>query len=415
MKTIEQFKVLCLGMALAITSSGICLAEDSGPSSIGDIADKVDIHGFISQGYISSSDNNYLGYESDGGTFDVNEIGVNFSADLNEKLRAGIQLFSRRHGEIEENDILIDWAYGDYSWQDWLGLRVGKFKNYAGLYNETRDLDMLRVFTTLPQSVYNDLYRDTTIALTGVGIYGNLPLKSLGSFDYQAGYGTTSIPNDGAVAWTAEEAGWYKVKDFEVDHKYYGSLIWNTPLNGLRLGGSYVQISLDMNTVTTIENPLGPMIPLPPGTPITYDVDKNENVTLSAEWTYGDLVLAAEYLDMHRETELSLFPGKTDLDSEGWYISGTYRFNDWLETGMYYSEHYPDSDDKDGDRYADTNEEFRAWQKDLAATVRFDFNEYWLLKLEGHYMDGAALCSPNNNDTFEEDWFQFAAKTTFNF
>ena len=37
------------------------------------------------------------------------------------------------------------------------------------------------------------------------------------------------------------------------------------------------------------------------------------------------------------------------------------------------------------------------YQHDFAATLRFDINPYWLVKLEGHYIDGTTDVSPALN------------------
>jgi hypothetical protein len=50
-------------------------------------------------------------------------------------------------------------------------------------------------------------------------------------------------------------------------------------------------------------------------------------------------------------------------------------------------------------------------------TLRFDINAHWLIKLEGHYMDGAAglsnplTVSPTIADV-EDRWTVFLVKTT---
>ncbi len=74
-------------------------------------------------------------------------------------------------------------------------------------------------------------------------------------------------------------------------------------------------------------------------------------------------------------------------------------------------------EDKGGERFEAMGQpDFRAWQKDLALTARFDVNQNWLLKLEGHVMDGTAdLFVSDNPDGFDQDWFLFAAKVTFSF
>jgi len=50
-------------------------------------------------------------------------------------------------------------------------------------------------------------------------------------------------------------------------------------------------------------------------------------------------------------------------------------------------------------------------------SLRFDINEYWVAKVEGHLMDGVTGClvMDNDIDDFEDDWYMFAAKLSFSF
>lgn len=68
----------------------------------------------------------------------------------------GMQLFAFDRGNYGRDKVTIDWAYGDYRVNDWLGFRAGKVKIPLGLYNEARDNDALRTFIFLPQQAYFD-------------------------------------------------------------------------------------------------------------------------------------------------------------------------------------------------------------------------------------------------------------------
>jgi hypothetical protein len=82
--------------------------------------------------------------------------------------------------------------------------------------------------------------------------------------------------------------------------------------------------------------------------------------------------------------------------------------NRWLWPGAYYSAHFPNVDDRSG----------RAQQShDVAATLRFDVNAHWLVKLEGHFVRGTAGLSEDLNggtrvEDLTRDWLIFLAKTT---
>ena len=85
--------------------------------------DPVQIHGFLSQGYLKSSANNYLA-DTEDGTFQFNEFGINFTTDLADGLHMGMQLFARDLGSLGNDDVIIDWAYADYFYKSWLGIRI---------------------------------------------------------------------------------------------------------------------------------------------------------------------------------------------------------------------------------------------------------------------------------------------------
>ena len=148
----------------------------------------IDVHGFISQGYLQSDGNNVFA-DTEEGTFQFNEVGLNFSTDLTDRLRAGLQLFSRDLGDLSNNEFELDWAYGDYRWRDWLGFRAGKIKIPYGLYNETRDIDLLRTSIFLSSSIYYEGERDLVNAFQGIVLYGDIAFNQFGNLSYQLQWG----------------------------------------------------------------------------------------------------------------------------------------------------------------------------------------------------------------------------------
>src|SRR5688572_6895717 len=76
----------------------------------------VEIHGFVSQGLLKSTDNNFLA-ESERGSVEFTEVGINFSRALSDRLRFGMQLFARDLGPIGDYSAKIDWAYFDYRYR----------------------------------------------------------------------------------------------------------------------------------------------------------------------------------------------------------------------------------------------------------------------------------------------------------
>lgn len=384
-----------------------------------DLMEAVNIHGFISQGYLISGEYNYLTPNSKDGSFEYNEVGINFSKQLTDNLSMSVQLFSRDLGDVANNTVNLDYAYGDYRWRDWLGLRVGKIRVPIGLWNEVRDYDMLRPWVVLPQQRYNDLTRDAMVATNGVGIYGSLPAGAVGTFDYYLLTGIVNLDADqgygkymeGVLAGQAELDG-----DPEADNMIAGSLRWQSPLPGLMLGASAMKIGMLAHYNADYY-----------GTPMQLDIDYDKLIIgYMAEYMWNDLSLWAEYF--HEELNYTMsyrvndttgsYP-ETEKEPEGYYIGAAYRFADWFQLGAYYSFGYNDAKDKDGDAMVEMGfSDHKGYQQDIALTFRFDLNEYAVLKIEGHQMQGTNLVVVTDNedsDFSEEDWYYGAAKLTVSF
>ena len=379
--------------------------------------DGVEIHGFASTGYLKSSDNNFLGPTEDG-TFEFNEAAVNFSTQLSDNIRVGLQLYSFDLGDTGNNDITLDWATLDYKWKEALNVRVGKMKTPLGLYNETRDFDMLRTGVFLPQGIYYGYLRDIQNDTQGGGIYGNILLGKAGSLRYSAYYGTQSVDVDSGFSKYVSRNDMV-LTDVQINDTLTGGLRWRTPLKGFTLSATYLQLDTDYVLESSAI----------PGVTSSASSPENKFYTFSAEYSTGNLTIAAEYQDNSGDLTLN-----TDLSAVGqpnppareikqnfqsYYGLVSYRFTDWFEAGGYYSVTYPDGNDKDGEQFVLQGlPDYLAWQKDLALSIRFDITDSWLVKLEYHFMDGAALCTALDNpqlSELEDDWELFAVKTTFSF
>ncbi|MDY7032241.1 MAG: hypothetical protein SVY10_10115 [Thermodesulfobacteriota bacterium] len=400
-------RVFCIAMAILF---GCIFLERVHAIETGDIR----IHGFVSQGYLESDKNNYLANDSSEGSFHFYEMGINVSTDLTDDLHMGMQFFSYDLGDLGNNKVILDWAFGDYRWRDWLGLRAGRLKIPYGFYNETRDVDSLRTNIILPQSVYNETMRDSTLGLQGIGIYGNIHLHSLGSLSYEFQVGTLSIEEDSSSAklTNSMSGGLFEAESFSVGEIYVADSQWETPFEGLRIGGTFATMSSGSEVKTT--EAIGP---LPAGTSLDVNYPEITYTIFSIEQTWDNLILATEYLRRKLVSEVINISPKTTVEFEGYYVSASYRFTHWFELGTYYSIFYNNIDDKDGsDLEAQGLPDHGAWIKDFALTACFDMNEHWVFKIEGHLMDGTALVMEvDNPDGTDRDWFLFASKITYSF
>ncbi len=433
----------------------------------------VDIHGFVSQGYLCSDDNKYMA-NTEGGTTEFNEFGINFLSRITGKLTVGLQFFARDLGDYGNDDLKLDWAMISYGWKQWLGLRAGNLKIPMGFYNDTRDLDAARVSILLPQSIYNETSRDISAGLQGAGIYGNIPLGFMGNANYQLLFGRmdTEGENSGLYAFFRAQAQ-TGVTAIDMDDVFVSSLIWETSLDrlsfvdGFRLGWSYMQTSMEMDSSLTvnfaINEATGMLVvpdgmggwtpfPAPPGVQpdyyfhvyydtdidvdMIYDVDNFDKNVYSVEYVYKNLTLAYEhqftgidisiFIDTGEEFEVFEYGGRPMLNfhytNEAYYVSAAYRFCEWFEMGVYCSFSYYDKDDKDGEGLyeLDTAETDRimgadAWLYDDCVSLRFDLNENWTMKLEYHAMDGLFSVEPDDDGNTDKNWHMYAAKMSVSF
>src|SRR5690348_9924310 len=162
----------------------------------------LEVHGFISQGFLFTSANNYLA-DTSRGSFEFSEVGLNLTLPATDRLTLGLQLFTHDLGPIGDYRATFDWYYLDYHWRDWLGIRAGRVKLPFGLYNDISDVDSARTAILLPQSVYPAQNRDFLLAQTGAEVYGYRSLGGAGALDYRLYAGTIFLdiaPQPGSSA-----------------------------------------------------------------------------------------------------------------------------------------------------------------------------------------------------------------------
>jgi hypothetical protein len=245
----------------------------------------------------------------------------------------------------------------------------------------------------LPDSIYEERYREATLTSKGVGIYGTLP----GHLDYQLVYGVLTIPSDGGVVQFIEQSfPGTNIDDIDVDPGFTGELFWDTPLEGLRVGYTYTEVEFEL----TVNRVL--LVPAE----VEYNI-------FSVEYTYENFMISAEFNDSE-----TIYAGDKE-DGELYYVMTTYRFTGWFELGLYYSVSYPDKDDKNGkEAEAAGDPKETTYLKDFALSTRFDVNEFWTVKLEFHLMDGLSGVNYSESDDPNDpdpDWTLFAAKVSYSF
>ena len=367
------------------------------------LSDLLDFHAFISQGYLKTTDYNYLANDTKNGSFQFTEIGANVSINPFPRTRIAVQGFAFDVGNVGQYDPFLDYALIEYTFSDQIGVRGGRIRRPSGIYNSIQDIDLARTFVLLPQGIYDARWRDWSAGLDGVDLFGSIQMNKAGSLSYEAYAGYVSMADNGGVARYAENglppAPVGEFNGIDTAPIFGGQLWWNTPVDGLRLGAAYAYMA-NWGYNSTIIPPYGP-----------GHIHSVGNVPLqqySAEYIYKSWTFQAEYYtyDFEGHNYLPAMGdyniGTTGDNPETWYVAASHRFNHLLEVGTYYT------------MFKDAS----AKQNDTALCFRFDLKDWWVFKVEGHYLEGTGLLRDNANNPVQSNnngWFMLAVKTTFSF
>ena len=345
---------------------------------------KVQIHGFASQGFVYTDQNNWLTMHSSQGSGAFTDFGVNVSTQITDKLRVGAQVYDRNLGNLGEWHPSLDWAFADYRFKPWLGIRGGKVKTVFGLYNDTQELDFLHTFALLPQSVYPTDLRDATIAHLGGDIYGDISLRhGLGDLTYTVYGGHRSDSIYSGYPYLLSQFGTH-IKTFG-ELQYGGDLRWETPLKGLLVGASRMNENITGKGMSKSPFDFSAVIPY------TESSKADWTNQFYGECTFAKLRIDAEYRRYVRD-QILVVTSTNLTDVRGWYISGSFRVNKRLELGSYYSRYAITSVFTGflatiGPNSTDTRLPANHID-DKVVTARIELKKFWNAKIEGHFMDG---------------------------
>jgi hypothetical protein len=342
----------------------VCVS--AGSISAQDLAG-VEFHGFLTQGLLYSSNNNYLTMNSSDGSVKWTDGAVSVADSVSDKLRVGIQLHMYQLGDLGGAHLQVDWASGDYRVNDHLGGRAGKVKTVLGLFNDSQDVDTIFLWILLPQSMYAVDNKSFLLAHLGGEVYGGLALGNrAGRLQYSGYAGQAALDLNGGYVKLFSDAG-ILFTTAPSGKSYGGDVRWDTPVKGLTLGSSANVLSLDGSA------PEGTMHVAPMLTTAEY-----------GEYQRRKLFLAAEYRRVPLDTIVRAGPFLIPFpdDSRSWYAMASYRLRKKIQAGTYYS-HFVN---KSLDTHLPAN-----YSKDWVISGRYDFNTYFYGKIEGHFLHGTGL------------------------
>jgi hypothetical protein len=337
------FILICLGVL-----SSVAQGQDD---------NKIQIHGYATQGFLYSSNNNFLATKSKQGDFNWQEAVATLNSNIVDRLRIGVQIRASQLGQTGAPIINLDWASADYQYKDYLAFRVGKVKTPIGLLNETQDIDPAHVWSLLPQNMYSLTSRGLSLAHEGADVYGSIIRKPIGKVTYKAFLGGLYMdPHDGFLLNLRRSGVTY---DSGPTGKIGGGNLNWEPVNGLTAGVSVHEASLT-GTATVLGN-----------TKIRVDPIVNPYL----RYEHGIFAVSGEYNRLHGRAYGSLF------DTRNWYAAATVKATKHLSLGSYYLQEFNVRSPLGPARFS----------KDWTVSARWDLNDYFYLKTEGHFVKGEAV------------------------
>jgi hypothetical protein len=334
----------------------------------------IQIHGYATQGFLYSTNNNFFTTTSSNGSPAWTEAVMNVGAQPIPKLRFAVQARYFLLGNYG-NSVTIDFASADYKFSDKFGVRIGKVKSPTYLWNEIQDIDPSYIWSLLPQGVYPIGSRSSLLSHYGGVAYGTYSLgQSLGKLDLRAFGGETVIGSSDGFLIPQREAGMI-LPNGVTGAVFGGALRWRTPLNGLMFGASEASQLADTNPVTfTI--PAGAFAGTqrisPFNRPAYFGKYEKDKVMVAGEYSRT----ATHIVD----TFPALGASSIRIDDHAWYAMASYKVTGKLTTGAYLSQSVFHNAPLGPARYS----------KDWVISGRFDFNQFLYAKAEQHFIDGTA-------------------------
>ena len=388
-----------------------------------DLPGDLQIHGFASQGYITTSDNDVFGNSDSGGSFGLTEAGLNVSVRPLPKLQLSAQVLSRRAGKGNSGMPRLDYAILDYQLYSYdanqYGIRVGRLKNPFGFYNETRDVAHTRPSILLPQSIYFDRTRNLGLSGDSVQLYGETAIGNLGTFSTQFGVWwpivsdrdteISLIGRDPRIPSNIENQ---PIGQLNREASYIGRGIFETNDKRLRLGISGIWLNTSYDPRNGLRDP------------ITTGSLQFTPIYLSAQYNTERWSITSEYAIRHFKYDNTFGPmvlNGADFFGESYYIQGEYRFTPKWEGFVRYDVLYADRSDRNGKEFA---AKFGAvphsrFAKDITVGLRWNVTPEFMLRAEYHRVNGTGWLSRLDNPITEgptsQHWDLYAIQASYRF
>lgn len=368
------------------------------------LPDSFQIHGFASQAFILTTENNFFGGSEDNGTFNFRELGINASWRILPKLQVAAQGVARWAGEGDEGDPRLDYGLIDYTLlsdpKNTWGVRLGRVVNPIGFYNDTRDVAFTRPSILLPQSIYFARTRDVALSADGGQLYGERRSR-IGDFLFQLNIARPRASPQAERALLGKDLR----GELDGDLSFLGRLLYEKDGGRIRLGLSALMVNFD------------------------FDPEEQSSIG-SGAITFVPVIFSSQYnterLSLTSEVALRYFdysgfgPKPQDFTGLSWYIQAAYRFTPQWEAVARFDSLCVELGDCDGKAHAAASGRpaHRRFANDWMVGLRWDITPSVMVRAEFHHIRGTSWITLEDNpsiDSLEKNWNMFSALISFRF
>ena len=369
---------------------------------------QVQWHGFLTQGFIQTSDNSFFG-DSENGSFDLTELGLSASYRASESVLLAGQVLSRNAGEMYDATLTIDFLLIDYtlynSESGKAGVRLGRIKNSLGLYNETRDVAFTRPGIFLPEVIYFDKVRNLVLSSDGLMFYHDIFTLN-GNYSMIFGAGKFRVDKNVEIAYLIEDRpGKLRADGLTMLFTGFYTAADETVKLGLSAALSDMKYSPGAGDFLQAGN-----------TNFKYWV-------ASAQYNQEKWSLSAEYMQepIQWENYGPFFPDN-EVTAEAFYLQSTFRLLPKIEFMFRYEEGYANKDDKNGVKASALTggfiPAFNQFSKVLTVGIRRDISPVLMVRAEYQVHEGTFILSSRENQNpadLVKDWNLLSLLASYRF
>lgn len=340
------------------------------------------VGGFVSQSALYSSDNTFLGRTDDNVSFDYSEAALIANLEMLPGLSISTQLLSRNAGVGDNGYVRFDYAF--LNWRFWENANMthsiiaGRLKAPIGFYNDLRDSPFTRNGEFLPQGLYIDRIRNTTMATDEVMYVGELR-HDLWTYSGKLGVGRSLQDQDEIN--DLFNIPHYMQGRFVNHHAWHSQFLADYDAGRVRLAYSDYSAPLDFSAHVAMFN-----YELTGTTSVRFHIFSFEYNALN--WSLTSEAYRA-YLDYTKYQT-----GEYSDQPEGIYLQAVYKPTAQADYYVRYDYSVFDKDDRDGKAFFSGPQNFfqlpafSRYARDITLGACYRPTPNWLLRLEYHSVQG---------------------------